>query len=356
MVRLSVNVNKVATLRNSRGGSVPSVVDAVGVVLAAGGRGITVHPRADERHITARDVRDLAALLAPRRARRRIQHRGRPAARPAGAGPRGAAASVHAGPGEGRRDHQPGRLAARHPEAGAGLGDCRAAPRRGAGEPVRRPRPGGHRAGRRPRRRPGGDLHRAVRPRLRARPGRDRRRVRGVCRRGSGGAPPGTRRQRRSRPRPAEPAAVQDAAAPRRSVDRPRVDQPCALRRPRHRRARVPGGRRGRRGERSTPSGMGGGGDRCWRRVREVAAAGRATAGVGRHADCGHPLPGGRRPGTGGRPGPHADAGSRRLARVRHQAAGRRGHLPGRRPARSRRVRRRRRRPRRRWRSTCRRR
>ena len=67
MVRLSVNVNKVATLRNSRGGSVPSVVEAVGVVLAAGARGITVHPRADERHITARDVRDLAALLAPRR-------------------------------------------------------------------------------------------------------------------------------------------------------------------------------------------------------------------------------------------------------------------------------------------------
>ena len=67
MVRLSVNVNKVATLRNSRGGNVPSVVEAVGVVLAAGARGITVHPRADERHITARDVRDLAALLAPRR-------------------------------------------------------------------------------------------------------------------------------------------------------------------------------------------------------------------------------------------------------------------------------------------------
>ncbi len=67
MVRLSVNVNKVATLRNSRGGNVPSVVEAVGVVLAAGARGITVHPRADERHITARDVRDLAALLASRR-------------------------------------------------------------------------------------------------------------------------------------------------------------------------------------------------------------------------------------------------------------------------------------------------
>jgi pyridoxine 5-phosphate synthase len=67
MVRLSVNVNKVATLRNSRGGGVPSVVEAVGVVLDAGARGITVHPRADQRHITPQDVRDVAALLAPRR-------------------------------------------------------------------------------------------------------------------------------------------------------------------------------------------------------------------------------------------------------------------------------------------------
>jgi pyridoxine 5-phosphate synthase len=67
MVRLSVNVNKVATLRNSRGGEVPSVVEAVAMVLDAGARGITVHPRADQRHITPRDVRDLAAFLAPRR-------------------------------------------------------------------------------------------------------------------------------------------------------------------------------------------------------------------------------------------------------------------------------------------------
>ena len=66
--KLSVNVNKVATLRNSRGGEVPSLAAAVQVVLAAGARGITVHPRADQRHITPRDVRDLAALLAPRRA------------------------------------------------------------------------------------------------------------------------------------------------------------------------------------------------------------------------------------------------------------------------------------------------
>jgi len=65
MVRLSVNVNKVATLRNSRGGAVPSVLDAVRVCVDAGVPGITVHPRADARHITATDVIEVAALLRP---------------------------------------------------------------------------------------------------------------------------------------------------------------------------------------------------------------------------------------------------------------------------------------------------
>jgi pyridoxine 5-phosphate synthase len=63
MVRLSVNVNKVATLRNSRGGRTPSVVDAVGAAVAAGAPGITVHPRADRRHITPDDVREIARVL-----------------------------------------------------------------------------------------------------------------------------------------------------------------------------------------------------------------------------------------------------------------------------------------------------
>jgi len=67
-VRLSVNVNKVATLRNSRGGGVPSVTEAVGVCLDAGVPGITVHPRADERHIRRTDVPEIAALLEGRRA------------------------------------------------------------------------------------------------------------------------------------------------------------------------------------------------------------------------------------------------------------------------------------------------
>jgi hypothetical protein len=67
MIRLSVNVNKVATLRNSRGGEIPSVVEAVRTCIAAGAPGITVHPRGDQRHITPRDVRDIAAVLAPLR-------------------------------------------------------------------------------------------------------------------------------------------------------------------------------------------------------------------------------------------------------------------------------------------------
>jgi pyridoxine 5-phosphate synthase len=61
--KLSVNVNKVATLRNSRGGHLPSVTEAVHVCVAAGAPGITVHPRADARHITSADVRDVAAQL-----------------------------------------------------------------------------------------------------------------------------------------------------------------------------------------------------------------------------------------------------------------------------------------------------
>jgi pyridoxine 5-phosphate synthase len=66
VIRLSVNVNKVATLRNSRGGSEPDVLEAVRVCLAAGAPGITVHPRADRRHITPTDVRAIARELAGR--------------------------------------------------------------------------------------------------------------------------------------------------------------------------------------------------------------------------------------------------------------------------------------------------
>lgn len=68
MIRLSVNVNKVATLRNSRGGSEPRVLDAVYVCLEAGAPGITVHPRADRRHITPDDVRTIAGAMKAHRA------------------------------------------------------------------------------------------------------------------------------------------------------------------------------------------------------------------------------------------------------------------------------------------------
>ncbi len=61
---LSVNVNRVALLRNSRPAGIPDVVRLATIALEAGADGITVHPRPDARHITAQDVHDLAALLA----------------------------------------------------------------------------------------------------------------------------------------------------------------------------------------------------------------------------------------------------------------------------------------------------
>ncbi len=60
---LSVNLNKVALLRNTRHLGIPSVTRAATLVLEAGADGITVHPRPDERHIRPHDVHDLAALL-----------------------------------------------------------------------------------------------------------------------------------------------------------------------------------------------------------------------------------------------------------------------------------------------------
>jgi pyridoxine 5-phosphate synthase len=78
MTRLSVNVNKIATVRNSRGGRIPSVVEAVRVCVAAGVPGITVHPRADARHITSKDVRDIAKELAPSTGRVELNVEGDP--------------------------------------------------------------------------------------------------------------------------------------------------------------------------------------------------------------------------------------------------------------------------------------
>lgn len=61
---LSVNLNKVALVRNTRHLGIPSVLKAASACLAAGAQGITVHPRPDARHIRAHDVSDLSALLA----------------------------------------------------------------------------------------------------------------------------------------------------------------------------------------------------------------------------------------------------------------------------------------------------
>lgn len=63
MTRLSVNINKVATLRNARGGNNPDVLNVALVLEKMGAEGITVHPRPDERHITRQDVLDLRPRL-----------------------------------------------------------------------------------------------------------------------------------------------------------------------------------------------------------------------------------------------------------------------------------------------------
>ena len=119
MIRLSVNVNKVATLRNSRGGDVPSRhrrgAASSSTPVPAASPCIRAPTSGTSRR---RDVRDIAALLAPRRGLGRIQHRRRSAPGSAGARARGAAAPVH---------------------AGAGAGPARS-PARPAGRPTRRAR------------------------------------------------------------------------------------------------------------------------------------------------------------------------------------------------------------------------
>jgi len=63
VTKLSVNINRIALLRNSRNIGIPSVIEAAKTAIAAGAHGITVHPRPDERHIKAADVYDLAKML-----------------------------------------------------------------------------------------------------------------------------------------------------------------------------------------------------------------------------------------------------------------------------------------------------
>ena len=63
MARLSVNINKIATIRNARGGNVPDVLKAAIDCERFGAQGVTVHPRPDERHIRYSDVREIAPLV-----------------------------------------------------------------------------------------------------------------------------------------------------------------------------------------------------------------------------------------------------------------------------------------------------
>lgn len=63
MTKLSVNINKIATLRNSRGGDVPNVVAFAKDVQRFGAEGVTIHPRPDERHIRYQDARDLINVV-----------------------------------------------------------------------------------------------------------------------------------------------------------------------------------------------------------------------------------------------------------------------------------------------------
>ncbi|MEO9894007.1 pyridoxine 5'-phosphate synthase [Aurantibacter sp.] len=63
MTKLSVNVNKIATLRNSRGGNVPDLLKVAADIESFGAEGITIHPRPDERHIRYQDAKDLKKIV-----------------------------------------------------------------------------------------------------------------------------------------------------------------------------------------------------------------------------------------------------------------------------------------------------
>lgn len=63
MAKLSVNINKIATLRNSRGGNVPDLLKVAADVQKFGAEGVTIHPRPDERHIRYQDARDLVSIV-----------------------------------------------------------------------------------------------------------------------------------------------------------------------------------------------------------------------------------------------------------------------------------------------------
>ena len=82
MTALSVNVNKIAWLRNSREGARPNIIEAARTIIDAGAHGITVHPRPDQRHIRPGDVRALTAFLADEYPHVEFNIEGNPAAGP----------------------------------------------------------------------------------------------------------------------------------------------------------------------------------------------------------------------------------------------------------------------------------
>ncbi len=199
MIKLSVNVNKVATVRNSRGGTVPSVLEAVEVCVEAGAPGITVHPRADARHITRPTSTRSPTILRPFEGRVEFNIEGDP--RP------DLLALVHevrpdqctlvpVTPGEitsqaGWSTDTPARRAWRAVVRGS-------RDPRGPRQPVRRSRAGRHPLGRRDGRRPRRALHRAVRAGVR---GGRRRATRPRAVRGAAGLRIRSRARRQRRPR-----------------------------------------------------------------------------------------------------------------------------------------------------------
>ena len=65
MINLSVNVNKIALIRNSRGSNSPNLYDFCKKIITYGAKGITIHPRPDERHITLKDALHLKKIIKP---------------------------------------------------------------------------------------------------------------------------------------------------------------------------------------------------------------------------------------------------------------------------------------------------
>ena len=112
MTKLSVNINKLATLRNARGHNRPDILQAARDIERFGAEGITVHPRPDERHIRYQDVRDLKAVVTTE-----LNVEGNPTPDFLDLVPRGAPRAGDAGARRARRHHLQRRLGRRHAPA-----------------------------------------------------------------------------------------------------------------------------------------------------------------------------------------------------------------------------------------------